>query len=135
MQLVQELKPIDHQMRFRFTMWACELPHAYMEKPTHTKRVTVWCGFWFRGIIGPFLFQNEQGEAVTVNGDRYRAFLLNEFLLIKSEEVDIGNIWLQQDGATCHTQPKPHSIFYALFWSSELRFNTVGLLFVGCRQR
>ena len=29
--------------------------------------------------------------------------MLNEFLFTKIEEVDIGNIWLQQDGATCHT--------------------------------
>ena len=40
--------------------------------------------------------------AVAVNGDRYRA-MLNEFLFTKIEEEDIGNIWFQQDGATCHT--------------------------------
>ena len=43
-----------------------------------------------------------QGEAVTVNGDRYRA-MLEKFLFAKIEEEDIGNIWIQQDGATCHT--------------------------------
>ena len=36
-----------------------------------------------------------------VNGDRCRA-MLNEFLFTKIEEEDIGNIWFQQDGATCH---------------------------------
>ena len=41
-------------------------------------------------------------EAVTVNGDSYRA-MLNEFLFAKIEEEDIGNIGLQQNGATCHT--------------------------------
>ena len=51
---------------------------------------------------GPFFFENEQGEAVTVNGDHYRA-MMNEFLFTKIEEKDIGNIWFQQDGATCHT--------------------------------
>ena len=61
-----------------------------------------WCGFWSRGIIGPFFFENEQGDSVTINGDRYRA-ILNEFLFTKIEEEDIGNIWFQQDGATCHT--------------------------------
>ena len=26
-------------------VWGTEAPHAYIEKPTHPKRVTVWCGF------------------------------------------------------------------------------------------
>ena len=45
----------------------------------------------FRGIIGPFFFENMQGEAVTVNGDRYWA-MFNEFLFTKIDEEDIGNI-------------------------------------------
>ena len=65
-------------------IWGIENPHTYIEKPKHPKRVTVSCGFWFRDIIGPFFFQNEQGEAFTVNGDRYRT-MLNEFLFTKIE--------------------------------------------------
>ena len=68
-----------------FRIWGTENTHDYIEKPTHPKRVTVWCGF------GPFFFENEQAEAVTVNGDCYRA-MLNEFLFTKIEEEDIGNI-------------------------------------------
>ena len=63
------------------------------------KRVTVWCGFLSTGIIRPFFFENELVEAVTDNGDRYRAMLI-KFLCTKIEEEDIGNIWFQQDGAT-----------------------------------
>ena len=76
-------------------IWGTENAHAYIEKLTHPKRVTVWCGFWSRGIIGTFFFGNKQGEAVTVNGNRYRA-MLNEFLFTKiEEEEDIGNIRFQ----------------------------------------
>ena len=83
-------------------IWGTEILHAYIEKPTHPKRVTVCCGFSAKDIIGSFFFENEQGEAATVNGDRYRA-MLNEFLYTKIEEKDILNIWFQQHGAMCHT--------------------------------
>ena len=90
--------------------WRTENPHAYIIKPTHPKRVTIWCGFCSIGLIRSFLFENEQGAVVTVNGDRYWA-MLNEFLFTKIEEEDIGNIWFQQDA----TQPKQHSMFCVLF--------------------
>ena len=35
--------------------------------------------------IGSFFFENEQGAAITFNGQRYRA-MLNAFLLLKIEE-------------------------------------------------
>ena len=54
-------------------IWDTENPHAYIEKTKPQKRVTVWYGLWSRDIIGPFFFENEQGEAVTVNGDHYRS--------------------------------------------------------------
>ena len=53
-------------------IWGTENPYAYDEKPTHPKRVTV--GFWSTGIIGPFFSKNEQGEAVTVNGENESLF-------------------------------------------------------------
>ena len=84
-------------------IWGTKNLHAYIENPTHSKRVTVWCGFWSRGIIGPFFFENEQGQIVTVNGDRYRA-MLNEFLFTKIEEENIGNIRFQQDGDVPHSR-------------------------------
>ena len=50
----------------------------------------------------PFFFENNQGEAVTVNVDRYWV-MFNEVLFTEIEEQDIGNIWFQQDGATWYT--------------------------------
>ena len=66
------------------------------------------------GIIEQFFFKNEQGEAVTVNGVRYRA-MLNEFLFTKIEEKDIGNIWFQQDGAMCHTAEASLDVLRPIF--------------------
>ena len=110
--------------------------HAYIEKPTHPKRVTVWCGFWSTGIIGTFFFENEQSMAT-----------LNEFLFTQIEEDDIGNIWFQQDGAKCHTTEATLDVLRLVFEdriitsradvdaTSELQFDTVGLVFVRCHQR
>ena len=40
----------------------------------------------------------EQGETVTINGDRCQS-MLNDFLFTKIEEEDIDNIWFKQVGA------------------------------------
>ena len=97
-----------------YRIWGIENLHAYIEKPTHSKRVIVWCGFWFRGIIGTFFFENEQGAAVTVNGDCYWA-MLNEFLFTKIEEENIVNIGLQQGGPTCHTAEATFDVLRLVF--------------------
>ena len=95
-------------------IWGTKNSHAYIEKPAHPKRVTVQCGFWSRGIIGQFFFENEQGEFVIDNGGRYRV-MLNEFLLTKIEDEDIGNIWFQQDGATYHTVEATFDVLRPVF--------------------
>ena len=95
-------------------IWGTDNPHVYTEKPTHPKRVTVWCRFWSRRIIGPILFENEQGVAVKINGDRYRA-MLNQFLFTKLEEECIGKIWFQKDGAMCPTAQATLDVLSAAF--------------------
>jgi hypothetical protein len=56
------------------------------------------------GILGwrPYFFENEAGNAVTVNGVRYRN-MITEFLWPQLDSVDTEGMWYQQDGATCHT--------------------------------
>ena len=58
--------------------------------------------------MGPVFFDNEQVEAVTVNGDSYRA-MLNECLFTKIEEFGFNRTALRT------TQSKLHSMFCALF--------------------
>ena len=41
--------------------------------------------------------------------------MLNEFLFTKIEEEDIGNIWFQQVGATCHTAEATLDVLRSVF--------------------
>lgn len=139
-QLVQELKPTDHQARRDFAdrmlevsaenpeffdkilfsdeahfqlngyvnsqncrIWGSENPHAIVQRSLKPPRVTVWCGFSAKGVIGPYFFEDEEGKTVTVTGLRYRE-MLETFLWPELDSQQLGNeIWFQQDGATSHT--------------------------------
>ena len=57
------------------------------------------------GIIGPYFFENESGTAVSVNGLRYPT-MINEFLWTELEDMDVDDVYFQQDGVTCHTSGK-----------------------------
>ncbi|QQP49937.1 Putative DD41D transposase [Caligus rogercresseyi] len=83
-------------------IWSDEQPHAINELPMHPEKTTVWCGLWAGGIIGPFFFKDDRGRNVTVNGERYRA-MIHDFFLPQLAELNLVNMWFQQDGATCHT--------------------------------
>ena len=41
--------------------------------------------------------------------------MLNEFLFTQIEEEDIGNIWFQHDGATCHTAEATLDVLLPVF--------------------
>lgn len=138
-QITQELKPNDHQVRRNFANWALEQleadphfaekiifsdeahfclngfvnkhncriwadenPQVIHESPLYPEKVTVWCGFWAQGVIGPYFFEDDDGNRVTVNGERYRNMLV-EYLWPELRNGDINNVFFQQDGATCHT--------------------------------
>ena len=73
-----------------------------------------------KDIIGLYFFENKQGKAVTVNGVGYRA-ILNEFLLTKIEEKNIGNIWFQQDRATRHTAKATLDVLRPVFEDRIIR--------------
>ena len=68
----------------------------------HPQKVNVWCGFWFGGIIGPYFFENDEGNFVTVTEDRYKE-MLEYFLWSELEGMDLDDMWFQQDGASSHT--------------------------------
>ena len=55
--------------------WSEEL----QKLPMHAEKVTVWCGLWAGGIIGPYFFKDAANRNVTVNGERYREMISNFF--------------------------------------------------------
>lgn len=95
-------------------IWGSENPRTIHEKAMHPQRVTVWCALWSGGIIGPFFFENEAGDAVTVNGERYRA-MITQFFVPQLEDIALDDMWFQQDGATCHTARETMTVLHESF--------------------
>lgn len=95
-------------------IWDDANPHEIHQVELHPKKVTVWCGFWAGGIIGPFFFENDVGEAITVNGERYRR-MITDLFLPALDDMGLDDMWFQQDGATCHTADATMNILQQRF--------------------
>lgn len=84
--------------------WGTEKPHYYIEKSLHAEKVTVWAALSADGIIGPFFFEDDEGNVDTVNKGRYLNVLKKKFLpALRRKGIDVDTIWFQQDGAAPHT--------------------------------
>lgn len=81
--------------------WAETNPRQLHQRPLHSPKVTVWCAISSVGIIGPWFFEEDE-RVVTVNSDRY-VNMLEEFFVPRLDEMDLRDVWFQQDGATAHT--------------------------------
>ena len=64
------------------------------EKQTHPQRVAVWYGFWTGSVIGPYFFENEAGQAATVNGAQYPD-TITRFFLAKFGDINVADMWFQ----------------------------------------
>ncbi|KAJ4432397.1 hypothetical protein ANN_21016 [Periplaneta americana] len=75
-------------------------PCVLHQRPLHYPKATMWCAVSSSTIIRLYFFEDEDGEAVTVNSQHYR-HMLQTFFVPELHEHE--NLWLQQDGATAHT--------------------------------
>lgn len=72
---------------------AVQLPiEQYLYDAETPVQLSVWCGFWSGGVIGPYVFRNESGAMITVNGEWYRA-MITEFLWPKLNDMDLDKMW------------------------------------------
>ena len=55
--------------------WSEDQSESLQKLPMHPEKVTVWCGLWAAGIIGPYFFKGAANRNVTVNGERYREMI------------------------------------------------------------
>lgn len=98
-----------------FRYWAEENPRLLHEKPLHAQKVTVWCAISASGIIGPYFYEDEAGNTVTVSSQRYVQMIQN-FLTPQLAGFQVNNHTLfQQDGATSHTARISINAVNALF--------------------
>mgnify|MGYP007024994298 FL=1 len=75
-----------------------------MEKPLHSEKVTAWCAFSAKGIIGPFWFQDQDGSTATITKERYTRTLSRFWKRLQTQDQTQLNVFsFQQDGATPHT--------------------------------
>ena len=72
-------------------IWGTENPRVIHEKPLHAQRATVRYGFWAGGVIWPYIFENETGNAVTVNGVCY-CNMITEFLWPQLDGMDMEDV-------------------------------------------
>ena len=80
--------------------WAKENPRAVHQRELYPVMCTVWGKITANEIIGPYFFEVDNGNAVTVTGERYRAMLRNFLWPAIENRV---RMWFQQDGTTAHT--------------------------------
>ena len=96
------LNGVVNRQNFRY--WGSEKPEEIAERPLHSPKCTAWCAMSTHGIIGPFWFEDNYGDAVTVNAERYRQILAKFWSSLRRiRSVDRADQWFQQDGATPHT--------------------------------
>lgn len=107
-----------HNCRF----WCENNPHEIHEQSLHPAKVTVWCGLWHGGIIGPYFFEDANGDAVTVTSERYRS-MLTDFLWPKLDEINLQVMFFQQDGATPHTANATMELLREKFGESVISRN------------
>ena len=60
--------------------WCQAHPHEHNQQPLSKEKVTMWCAIGRNRIMGPYFFEDESGNRVTVDTDRYIALVRTKFI-------------------------------------------------------
>jgi hypothetical protein len=55
----------DYVNKQNYRYWAPENPQQLHQRPLHSERLTVWCGIASFGVLGPYIFEDNEGADVT----------------------------------------------------------------------
>lgn len=98
--------------------WSERKPEEVTETGRMGARITCLVAFNTRhGLLGPYWFQDEDGNTVTVNQERYRDVLgrLHEDMARTMTETQMRLAWFMQDGAPPHTARETLQLLQELF--------------------
>ena len=88
----------------------------------------------FMGRRRPYFFRHDQDRHVTVIGNRYRS-MITEYFWPQLDDMDLEDMWFQQNGATSHTENVTINLLENVFSAaSVVWFDVVRLFPVGLRQ-
>ena len=85
--------------------WGSQRPDEVEEKSLQGRKVTAFVAVRYRGVFGPYWFEDKNGRTVTISQERYRS-IVNAFYEDLKQSMSTAALrrqWFMQDGATPHT--------------------------------
>ena len=82
--------------RHNCVYYAVENPHMIMTQEMNVPGISVWCGIWSGGLIGPFFFHN------TVTAHSYLEMLHKEIVPAIEDQMNTAETFFMHDGAPTH---------------------------------
>lgn len=91
-----------HVNKQNMRFWALEKPEPIPNQPLSREKLNVWCAITPTRIIGPFFFEDEDGDTTTTNQHRYLDMLKKYYLPNLRRHGEQHKITFMQDGAPPH---------------------------------
>ena len=96
--------------------WTLENPRQLHAKPLHNPKMTVWCTVGKASVIGPYFFEDNNDNAVTLNSEHYTEMIDNLIVPeLRWKHVPIWCVWFQQNRAIAPSARASMDVLCLLF--------------------